>query len=97
MHDEPHHRIQITQHILRRDPNNPHALLAKPPIPHLIAFRTVTATMRLAIHLNGQPMPRTKEIEHIMPGRMLTAKFQTGRTLAQCLPQQHFRQGHFAT
>jgi hypothetical protein len=32
-----------------------------------------------------------------MPGRMLTAKFQTGRTLAQCLPQQHFRQGHFAT
>jgi hypothetical protein len=96
VHDERHHRIKIAEHILRSNPNDPDTLLPNPLIAYLIAFRPIATIMRFSIHLDGQPVTRTKKVQRIRPCRMLMAELQAGRALAQRLPQQHFRQGHLA-
>ena len=61
----------------------------QPGITTPVELTTCIEAMRRAIDLYRQHRLRTVEIEHIVPGRVLSAKFEATRTQAQTLPEQN--------
>ena len=88
-------RSHILHHHLRRHPQRRHALRAQEMRARPISLRRPRTVMPPAIHLDIDPCGCAIEIEHIDPGRVLAAKLEPARPLAQFGPQHDLRQRHF--
>jgi len=78
-----YYRIQVAQQL---DCGNPQGLEPEPCEPFVtssVALRPVPALVNLSVHLDNQPARRTEEIERVRPARMLFAKAELARAVAE--------------
>lgn len=71
----PDHRIEITEHIPRWDTQHLYPLINQPGVARDIPLRPVAHIVRDPIHLDSQSRFKAEEVDHIIPGGMLTPKF----------------------
>jgi hypothetical protein len=67
---------------------------AEPIVSCLIALRSMSARMSLAIDFDRQASVAAEEIKHEGTSRMLPPELQSGGTLPQPMPQENFRETH---
>ncbi len=89
-------RVQIPQHLKRRNTQRRDAACIEPGITPAIRPGANSAAMPLTIDLDRQSRIAAKEIENVGAARMLPPKLQTARSRSQYLPQQHLRQRHLS-
>jgi len=96
-HDQPRHRIEVPQHIRGGNSQCPNSFACHPDIPLGIVLRLITPTMRLAIDFDSQLGGWAVEIERVKAEGMLMAKPQAAWPPTHPLPEDDFRERHFAT
>ena len=81
-----HNRLNLMQNQTCRNPRGPNPLRAQPRGTPRIARSRACTVMRNPVNLDRQPRGRAIEINHIDTRRMLAAKLEPARTLAQFGP-----------
>jgi len=94
IYDLHNHGIKIVEYSRRSDPQSFDTMAGQHSVALGIPFRLIASTMRLAINFYAEARGWAVEIQRIGTGRMLASKFETGRSLTQRRPQQHFRKRH---
>ncbi len=88
--------VQIAKHLAGRNTQDGHAMLREKRIAPRVPLRPVSPLMGFPIDLHRKLCRRAVEVEHIRPRRMLPAKTQAFRPLAQDTPQHDLRQRQVA-
>jgi len=94
--DPADHGVGIPQYVSSCDAERLDPGVLERGVTEFIALRTITPRMRLAIDLYGEACVATEEVEDVLTARMLAAKFEAAGMPAKHLPQDNFRQAHFA-
>jgi hypothetical protein len=92
----PHHRLQITKHFARRNPQRLDPMRRKPRVAARIVFRSIGTLVHLTINFDSKPCITAIEIEGVIPAWMLSAELKTIRPPPQNLPQHDFGRRHGA-
>jgi len=79
-------RIEITENIASRDTQCPKSSSEHNPVSRFIRGRPIAAIVSLAVDLDSQTDLKTREIERVRWLRVLPAKFEAARSLAQGSP-----------
>ncbi len=95
--DRRNDSFRASQNLGSGNPEDGYTARRQPPIPRLIALRTITAAVRFAVDFHREPQGSAIEVEHIGSGGMLSSKLMSARTFSKFAPQQTFRQAQFAT
>lgn len=90
------HQFRAGQHFCRRNSHDCDALRGKLRVAGAIPIRAIAHIMGNAVNFDHHLGGRAEEIDDEGADRVLPAKVDPGRVLAQEVPQQDFGQGHFA-
>jgi len=92
--DETKYGVHVAKNIARCNADDSEALTSEDRIASGVSLRSVTERMALAIDFNEEAGFQAREIHcHLADGK-LAAELQPCGSLAEHLPQQHFRQAH---
>ena len=88
--------IDVSQNILREDPDQAITRVPQKSLPHLVTLRPVTYHMNVAVDFDDQSRCCAVEIHNVRIDRMLFAKAHATWRAFQTLPKEHFWQRHGA-
>jgi hypothetical protein len=78
-------------HVVGRDSQSSNSKLKQQSVANLVAILLFPFEMDAAVHLNGQPMPRTVKVEHESTNGMLSSEFQSVELpVPKCRPKHCF-------
>ena len=95
--EEGQYPFHVPQHLRGRDTQGRNSIPGKPSIAQRILVGPVSTIVGLSVRFHAQLRSIAVKIENIWSRRMLFAPLVPGLTSSKLLPQQNFRQAHFAS
>jgi hypothetical protein len=91
-----HYGIKVRKHLASRDSQSLDSSGTEPRVSRGVSLGSTATVMRFSVELDGEPRIAAEEVEIVRPGRMLASELQTCGSGSKHLPEEHFREAHFA-